>query len=224
MEREVAPLLKKMRRREPPPGTLNGASRRLAVFAGDLGVLVIGGIGAKAAGRAARMALELGPVDVLVSAGSAGALRPELKVGQVLRPSTIIDASTKNRFTSQGEKGTLVTYGEILGPEGKKDAAARFQADAVDMEAAGVARVAQEKGIAFLAIKSISDELDFALPPMNQFVGADGEFHTRRFVGYLAVRPWLWRTVGQMARDSQRASIALCEALESLEVDVRNAT
>ena len=220
MEREVAPLLSRWRRREAPeaPG---GPARRLVFFESDAGVLVIGGIGSKAAGRAARLALELGPIDVLVSAGSAGALRLEWRVGQVLRPTTVIDAATGARFASQGDGGTLVTTDDILGPETKKEAAARFTADAVDMEAAAVAAVAQEKGIGFLAVKAISDELDSVMPPMNRFVSAEGGFQTTRFVGFLTIRPWWWGAVRRLARDSKRAAHALCETLEKLEADVK---
>lgn len=216
----MAPLLRRWRRRD-APGARSGVARQPALFESDLGVLVIGGIGAKAAGRAARLALELGPMDMLVSAGSAGALRPELRVGQVLRPTAVIDAATGARFGSQGDDGTLLTSSGILGPETKKEAAVRFMADAVDMEASAVAAVAQEKGIGFLAVKAISDELDSVMPPMNQFVDADGGFQTTRFVGFLAVRPWWWGTVGRLARDSKSAADALCEALERLEADVK---
>jgi nucleoside phosphorylase len=158
---------------------------------------------------------------VLVSAGSAGALRPELKVGDVFRPASVIDAATGAQFAALGEKGTLVTSAAILGPAGKRELAASFSAEAVDMEAAAVAAVAQEQGISFLAIKAISDELDFTLPPMSQFVDNEGRFHTGRFVSYVALRPQWWATVRRMAADSGRAADALCAAIENLEIDVR---
>ncbi len=220
MEREVGPLLENWRRRE-APRTPNGAARHPEVFESERGILVIAGIGAKAAARAARLALELGPADALVSAGSAGALTAGLRVGDVLRPATVIDAGTGTRFTAQGVAGTLVTSAAILGPHEKREAALRFSADAVDMEAAAVAAVAQEKGTPFCAVKAISDEVDFVLPPMSQFVNAEGVFQTARFLGYLAVRPGWWGTVRRMAADSKRAAAALCEALERLEADVR---
>ncbi|MGH9532886.1 MAG: phosphorylase [Terriglobales bacterium] len=221
MEREVGPLFKNWRRREAPEA-LNGAACHLSIFEGKVGFLVVGGIGAAAAGRAARLALELASAEVLVSAGSAGALKPELKVGDIVRPATVIDAATGARFVSQGGKGTLVTSGAILGPQEKKEAASRFAADAVDMEAAAVAAVAQERGVGFLAIKAISDELDFVLPPINQFVDSDGQFQTGRFVRYLALRPRWWAPVKRMAADSKRAAANLCAALEGLELDVKS--
>jgi len=222
MEREVGPLLQGWRRREVPEA-LNDTARRTTIFDSDRGFLVIGGIGAKAAARAARLALELSQADVLISAGSAGALKPELRVGHVFRPATVVDAATGARFASQGGAGTLVTSGAILGPQEKKEVASRFSADAVDMEAAAVAAVAQERGVAFLAIKAISDDLDFVLPPMGQFVDDEGGFHTARFVGYLALRPRWWGAVRRMAGDSKRAATALCAAIEALEPNVKSA-
>ncbi|MCI0353876.1 MAG: phosphorylase [Acidobacteria bacterium] len=192
------------------------------MFESDNAFLVIGGIGAKAAAKAARAVLDQSQARVLVSAGSAGALTPRLKVGEVFRPATVIDAATGTRFASQGGAGSLVTSGVILGPLEKKEMAARYAADAVDMEAAAVAAIAQERGAAFLAIKAISDERDFVLPPMGQFVDDTGQFQTGRFLAYLAARPRWWGTVRRMAADSERAATALCTALESLELDIRN--
>ena len=221
IEREVRPLLRNWRRRQADADS-GSSSRRLKVFESENAVLIIGGIGAKAAARAARIVLDLGQASTLVSAGSAGALKPELKVGDVIRPGTVINAATGKHFAAQGGTGTLVTASEILGPGEKKKLAARFPADAVDMEAAAVAAFAQERGVEFMAIKSISDELDFALPPMGQFVDDEGQFHSRSFLGYMAVRPRWWRTVSRMAADSWRAASALSAAIEVLETNVRS--
>lgn len=219
MEQEVRPLVRNWRRREVEPASGSG-TRRTTVFEGENAVLIVGGIGAKAAARAARMVLDMGQARTLVSAGSAGALKPELKVGHVFRPASVIDGASGKRFTAQGGTGTLVTAAHILGPEEKKLLASRFPAEAVDMEAAAVAAVAQERGVEFVAVKSISDELDVVLPPMGQFVDEEGQFHTGRFLGYVALRPRLWGVVNRLAADSARAAGALSTALENLETNV----
>ncbi len=220
MEQEVRPLLRSWRRRE-VDGDRGSGARRLKVFESENALLIVGGIGARAAARAARVVLDLSQARTLISAGSAGALKPELKVGDVFRPATVIDAASGNRFAVKGGKGILVTAADVLGPEEKKQLESRFPAEAVDMEAAAVAAVAQERGVEFMALKSISDELDFALPPMGQFVDDEGQFHAGRFLGYVAVRPRLWGVVNRMAADSARAAGALSAAIKSLETDVR---
>ena len=77
------------------------------------------------------------------------------------------------------------------------------------MEAAAVARAAQKHNLPFLAVKSISDELNFELPEMNLFI-RQGQFRTKSFVLYIAPRPWLWPRVVRLARNTERASQNLC--------------
>ena len=53
-----------------------------------------------------------------------------------------------------------------------------YGAQAVDMEAAAVARGAQARGVRFMAVKAISDESTFAMPSMDRFV--DGRVNFAR--------------------------------------------
>ncbi len=223
MKQELRPLLRRWRRRvvDAPSGSPAG---RLAVFESEWAVLIVGGIGAKAAAWAAKAVLDLSQANLLVSAGSAGALRPDLRVGSVFRPATVIDAATGARFAVPAGSGTLVTSAAILGPAEKREIAARWPADAVDMEAAAVAAVAQERGVQFMAIKSVSDELDFVMPPLGRFVDEAGQFHSGRFLGYVTVRPRLWVPLSRLAVASIRAADALSVAIEALELDIRRKT
>jgi len=64
-------------------------------------------------------------------------------------------------------------------------------------------------------LKAISDSADFNLPALDRFVASDGSFHTVRFAYHIALRPWLWRTTIALARNSSKASQALCGTLAS---------
>jgi adenosylhomocysteine nucleosidase len=88
-----------------------------------------------------------------------------------------------------------------------------YGAQAVDMEAAAVARGAQARGVRFMAVKAISDESAFVMPSMDRFVDSDGQFRGTGFAASVAVRPWLWSKVFCLARNSARASRALCAEL-----------
>jgi len=88
-----------------------------------------------------------------------------------------------------------------------------FGAQAVDMEAASVARAAQLRGVEFSAVKSISDEFDFVFPATEQFVDSAGNFQQGKFAVYAALRPWLWLKVRALAVNSNLASRALCDWL-----------
>jgi hypothetical protein len=65
-----------------------------------------------------------------------------------------------------------------------------------------------------MAVKAISDESTFAMPPLDRFVNRDGQFCQTAFAASLGARPWLWSTVFQLARNSAKASRALCVELD----------
>ena len=48
------------------------------------------------------------------------------------------------------------------------------------------------RAAALSAVKAISDESDFVMPPMDEFIAEDGAFRTESFVLFAALRPWLW--------------------------------
>ncbi len=177
-------------------------------------VLVCGGIGPEAARRAAEAVVAICQPELLVSAGFAGALNTRLRVGQICLPGRVIDAKDSSSREIALGQGILVSAASIAGIEQKAKLARAYDAQAVDMEAATVARVAEIHGIGFAAVKAISDESNFEMPRMEQFVAGDGRFRRAAFAGYVAVRPWLWPRLIRLGRDSAKASRALCRELE----------
>jgi adenosylhomocysteine nucleosidase len=216
MEREVRPLVKKWRISE-----TEHDGRRFRVFSKDETVLACGGVGAEAARRAAEAVISLFQPSVVWSAGFAGALDPALRVGDVLQPRRIIDCGDSSSVVFDAGEGVLVSFASIAMPAQKAKLRDSFAAQAVDMEAAAVARAAEARGIAFAAVKAISDESDFAFPEMEQFVDSNGQFSENKFALYAALRPWLWPRVLRLARNSGRAAHALCNRLNLM---IANAT
>jgi adenosylhomocysteine nucleosidase len=144
-----------------------------------------------------------------------GAIIRTLKVGSVFVPNLIVDAAMGTEYRCNAGAGIscggiLVSAPEIAGPESKKHLADQFHALVVDMEAAAVARVASETKTGFFCVKAISDELDSQLPPLNRFVDGSGHFQTSRFVTWTSLRPQWWPATIRLARNSQRATRALC--------------
>jgi adenosylhomocysteine nucleosidase len=211
LEREVRPLIKGWR------AVQSEADRRgIIYFEHGEAMVVCGGIGSEAARRAAEAVIAHYAPATIYSAGFAGALTPELKVGDLLLPGRVINAGDGSSVTVDGGEGVLVTFGSIAGPEQKKNLREAYAARAVDMEAAAVARAAQARGVRFAAVKVISDEVGFVFPSMARFVNGRGEFLQWKFAAYTAVRPWLWPRVAQLMRNSARASRALCERLHAI--------
>lgn len=211
MEREVAPLIRGWKVR-----TLEHAGgRRYRLFENGNVVVICGGIGAEAARRATEAVIqEMRPTRV-VSVGFAGALVSMLKVADVFEARTVVNFADGARIETHSGKGSLVSCEAVASRGLKYRLATAYGADAVDMEAAAVALGAQSRGVEFAALKAISDAADFSMPETGPFVSSDGQFRTGRFVLHVAVRPWLWGSTIALARNSTKASRALCAAISS---------
>jgi adenosylhomocysteine nucleosidase len=209
LEREVGPLIKHW---QAVDREYDG--RKFKFYQHGQTVLVCGGIGASAARRATEAVIALYHPAQVVSAGFAGALNSALRAGEVFVPARVVDAHDASSTETGSGQGVMVSFAEIASPEQKAKLAYAFGAQAVDMEAAAAARGALARGVSFIAVKAISDESDFVLPEMNRYVSHDGKFRTAAFAVAMAVRPWLWTRTLQLARNSSRASGALCDWLE----------
>ena len=207
MRQEAAPLV--VGRRETPVD-------RVKVYQLEGAVIAVGGIGRAAARHAADVLVEHYAPSVLISAGIAGALTDGLNVGDVVHAREVVDAESGVRWAAGGDVGTIVTVGTVSGVIAKRLLAQRWKADVVDMEASAVAQVAKEHGIEFAAIKAISDELDFEMPPVGRFVDNAGKFRTLRFVAYLAWHPMWWSAVRTLSANGRIAAANLSGALQHL--------
>ena len=190
------------------------AAPRYRLFENENAAVICGGMGEGPARRAtATVIREFAPSRVL-SVGFAGALDETLSVGDVFEPRIVINAKDGSRTdTGAGEK-TLLSSSFVAGTGQKGKLRAAYNASAVDMEAAAVAQGAHAAGIQFGAIKAISDNADSEIPAMGEFIGDNGEFYSTRFVLYVTARPRLWGITLGLARNSRKASRALCAAIE----------
>jgi len=188
--------------------------RRFEFFESDFAAAVCGGIGFEAARRASQAAVAIYRPQLLLSAGYAGALNQQLKLGQVFWPRVVIDASDGSRTEAASGQGALLSFSSVAGSGQKTRLAAAYGAQAVDMEAAAVARTARTHGIPFAAVKAISDEASFEMPDMSRFVTRDGQFRFAALIASAVVRPWQWPAFFRLERNSTKASRALCEELQ----------
>jgi hypothetical protein len=70
----------------------------------------------------------------------------------------------------------------------------------------------------FAAVKAISDDAGFVMPPLPRFIDQDGGFHKVRFLLYVALRPKWWPALAKMRSSAAIASANLCRAVEHLIV------
>ena len=209
MEREVASLVRRWKVRP-----IEHDGRHYQLFESEDASLICAGVGPEAARRATEAIIQEVRASHILSVGFVGALDPALKVGEVFEPRTVINAGDGTRVDTGCGQGTLVSFSRVAGREQKEKLREAYSAAAVDMEAGAVAQGAQLRGISFGALKVVSDEAGFVMPPVEKFIEADGSFRAARFVLHVAVRPWLWGATVALVRNSARASNALCAALE----------
>jgi adenosylhomocysteine nucleosidase len=216
LEREVRPLV---RAKEWRISEKDVNEKRFRFFEKDDFVLVCGGIGAEAARRAAEAVIAIYAPKVIYSVGFAGALDPALKVGSIVQPRRVVNAGDGSSVNLNRGEGVLVSFGSVASPEQKASLRDSFGAQAVDMEAAAVARAAEVRGIEFSVVKVISDEFDFRFPSTERFFDSNGQFLEGRFALFAALRPWLWPQVVRLARNSNRAAHALCDWLRKMNAE-----
>jgi adenosylhomocysteine nucleosidase len=208
---ELAPLVRDWQSR-----VLSYEGREFRVHEHANQAAVAGGIGRVAATLAARAMVTRYHPQLLISAGVAGALSPELKAGSLFTPYRVIDSSNSTEYTAAAGNGILVTAGKIVNSSEKKLLRSKFHAAAVDLEAAAVAEVARQERIDFRCVKAISDEADFEMPPLGLFVDEKGQFRTAKFVLWGAFHPLRWPAIAALGRNTSRASKALCDWLARL--------
>jgi adenosylhomocysteine nucleosidase len=183
-------------------------------------IIAWAGMGADRASLAIEAALASGPASGLVSVGWAGSCNHRARVGDILRPSIVVDVKTGERFFVK-EHGTieapeiLVTVPAPAGVIEKQRLGINYYASAVDMEAAAVARIARGHDLPFYAIKAISDAVEFELPDMQRFTTSRGQLRELAFGFHVAVRPSLWTPVLAMAKSSKLAAGRLHVEIEA---------
>jgi adenosylhomocysteine nucleosidase len=113
----------------------------------------------------------------IISFGIAGALAPLLKPGDVIVATHVVHGkeryATDERWTAAIRKALpgsmsaiIVGHGEIVSNiDGKKRLFAMSGAHAVDTESHIAARIARERGLPFVALRTISDAATRGLPP-----------------------------------------------------------
>jgi adenosylhomocysteine nucleosidase len=151
---------------------------RAGKLAGREVVIVEGGVGQKAAGRATVESIKFYQPKWVLSAGFAGGLNESLRRGHIVMADEVVNSAGEkisidlrlDRESLAATKGLHV--GRLLSvdaiirePSERRQLAEKHAAIACDMETFAVAAACQKQGVPFLAIRIISDGVDDELPP-----------------------------------------------------------
>ena len=143
---ELKPLVRGWERRRTG---VKGISVWITQRCADELIAVSGGMGADAAMRSFSAAEFLGPLDMVLSVGWAGALDAAMKPGTCYVPSEVIDVQTGERFllAASARRLRLTTTVQVADAREKQRLRDSYGAALVDMEAATIARLAQVREI-----------------------------------------------------------------------------
>jgi len=186
---------------------------------GEIKVAVVEtGTGFARARRATQALIDAHTPKWVISAGFSGALRPEMKIGQIVMADQICDIHGQEmaidvHMPADPEHGLYV--GRILNTDeivrtvdAKRNLAEQHGALAVDMESLAVAQVCRETQTKFLAIRVISDDMSADLPPeVLSILGSTGTYRVGAAMGALWKRPaaikdlWKLRESATMAAE-----------------------
>jgi adenosylhomocysteine nucleosidase len=183
------------------------------------------GVGPAASERALDWLLAQAPRPAFVlSAGFSGALRPGLRVGDLLLADRVADAGGGDweaTWPPSGAadlpRGRLLTVPSLVGdPAEKRRLGERFGADAADMETAAVARRCAAAGVPFGCLRAISDDVETPLSPALLGVLRGGRVGLLRLAGAVLRRPALVGELVRLERHTRRAAAALAGPLSGL--------
>lgn len=198
-------------------------------------VLVLTGMGGEHARQVTQLIVSTYPVTALISTGFGGSLNRRTDIGDVLIYAGLSDAgspgeaSVKRELKSDSRlveaasackgKGfqTLVGRGLTLSdvcslPSEKLRLGQKFVADMVDMESYSIAQAAAEKGLPFIAARSVFDSVEDDLSLLNK-ITSGGKLSPGKACSHLAVHPGDLRKLLRFSRNAVKARANLAKFL-----------
>mgnify|MGYP001260685816 FL=1 len=225
LEREAAPFLRRHRAAivehgwpDPPPCE----AKCLRRHARSVTVLITG-VGFDRARSAIEWLLVDQEPNLVVAAGFAGALDPQLNVGDVVVASEVVETDGERWRTvlpaelGDRECGRVLTARQMIGaPASKRRLHRDTRAIAVDMESAAIAEACQAGRIPCAVIRAISDAADTTLSPeMVRLLSGAKVSPVRAFAAVIR-RPHIVGEFWRLARATRLAAENLADALDAL--------
>ena len=216
-------------------------------LSGQTCLLVTSGMGARRASEAARALVEMNAPRYLISFGIAGAVEPDLEIGDVVAAETVCrldhgvpgpllpldpwpDAAREAAvqvLAGRGARlfpGTSVTTG---GSQAMEYQLGEMLHPILEMETVGIAQVAAEKGIPLLSLRAISDGPRASIPfDLGEIMDEDANLQAVRMLKAIIRHPEIIPQFRRLMRNSRiaadNAAVALAAAVSQLEVDPHN--
>ena len=163
--------------------------------------------------------------SAIVSVGYVGGLDPALEVGQIFLGRRVKRIREKVDYqvelpafpnTEGVAQGTLLTIDRVAQTSQEKGMLRQSGADAVDMEAYGVADEAKQRGIPFYCVRVVSDHANTDFPvDFNRARRPDGTFAGWKILAQAGFSSSRWQRLLDLKRDADLASQRLAEFLKT---------
>jgi adenosylhomocysteine nucleosidase len=166
---------------------------------------------------------------LVLSAGFAGSLTAERRVGDVILATEVVDAEggcwpvpwpgqlPPGEWRPPLHRGRLLTVPRLVGTAADKAAlGAKHQAVAVDMESAVVVQRCATAGVPFGCVRVISDDVQTSLSPKLLALLAGGRVSVWRLLAAVLGSPGMAAELWRLARDTRFAAGRLAVALGEL--------
>jgi adenosylhomocysteine nucleosidase len=235
--REIAPF--KRRQNQRAPLALDDLPGFRTTIAGKKFAVVGHGIGHRRATEAARRTFDMMPgAELVIGTGVVGALSSGLKPGDLVLSDRILTIDNDGRINEQASTvgdahipairrslsnagiaystGAILTSHRVLATGADKRRAKQSTgAIAVDMETAAIATEAAARGLPFVAIRAVLDEVD------DEVIGAEmadehGNVRPLAATSFLVRNPATMLKLPRMMRNLSRATAAIADALTAI--------
>lgn len=187
--------------------------RRLLRSRPDIPV-VISGIGPERAYTSAMQLAERQP-SLLISAGLAGALAENLRIGDLVIWGEIPDNLS---IPDKAQIGKIYCSSTpVTTPSFKRILALDSGAMAVDMESDGIHKAAREIGVPFLAVKAISDVVDQIFPiDIDILLNQHKQIQASYLIAKCLTKPSVLLALWHLWHDSNQAAISLAGLIKQI--------
>ena len=208
------------------------------INSGNNSKICLCGMGGNAARKAAIKLQEEGATS-LISFGVSGALDSKLRPGDLVLPQSVynerllpVSLAWRDRVQKclpsnlRVIGGKLATSKKVLTSLNEKcDFAKITGASAVDLESGAIAEVAEDSDIPFLAIRVISDPIEFSPPlALLDAVNPDGSANLGQIISLLLQRSVTLSTLLRLGRDVRTARATLATVALHAGVELGNPT
>jgi nucleoside phosphorylase len=175
--------------------------------------VVRAGVGPDFAGRVAQRAIGALQPDHVIVCGIAGGLHPDLSVGTVVVPRTVIDLRSGRRFETHPlgrlrQEGVLATADHLITDREVLEELTATGVWGLEMESSGVASVCEASSLPWTTVRAIGDRPDEGLTDESvmSLLRPDGTSDVLGAVLMLLRHPGRFRGMAHLARDSTRAA------------------